>query len=50
MPAKKKPESQAEQSKRFRREAGRLIKSGDLDPAEGEAALDKLVRRSAPKR
>jgi hypothetical protein len=46
MPKKQKPESQAEQSERFKREAQRLIDAGELSPTDAEAALDKLVRRS----
>jgi hypothetical protein len=47
MPKKANPESQKEQSARFKRDARKLIKSGDLDPDAGSAAVDKLVRRSA---
>lgn len=50
MPPKKHPETPEEQSKRFRVEAERLVKSGELDPGVGEAATDKLVRRSASPR
>ena len=46
MPAKKNPETPEEQSRRFRKEAQRLIKSGELDPDAGEAATDALVRKS----
>ena len=46
MPPKKNPETPEEQAKRFRREARKLIKSGELDPDVGEAATDKLVRKS----
>lgn len=45
MPKKKNPESQAEQSKRFKRDAQKLIDDGSLNPTEADAALDKLVRR-----
>ena len=45
MPPKKNTETQAEQSARFKRDARKLIKGGDLNPAEAEAALDKLVRK-----
>lgn len=47
MPPKKHPETPAEQSARFKKEAAKLVKSGDLDPDEGSEALDRLVRRSA---
>lgn len=49
MPKKLKPESEAEQSGRFRREAQRLIDAGELNPIEGEVILDKLVRRALAK-
>ena len=45
MPKKLNPETPEEQAKRFRKEAEKLVKSGDLDPAEADAALDKLVRK-----
>ena len=47
MPAKKAPESQAEQSERFRAEVARLIEAGELNPIDAETALDKLVRTKA---
>jgi hypothetical protein len=46
MPKKLNPETPEEQSKRFRKEARKLIKSGELDPGAGEAATDALVRKS----
>ena len=46
MPKKLNPESPEEQAKRFRKEARKLIKSGELDPDAADAAVDKLVRRS----
>lgn len=48
MPPKKNPESPEEQAKRFRKEARKLVKSGDLDPDAGSEALDKLVRKTRP--
>jgi polyhydroxyalkanoate synthesis regulator phasin len=47
MPPKKNPETPEEQAKRFRKEARKLVKNGELDPAEADAALDKLVRTNA---
>lgn len=47
MPKKKRQESQAEQSARFKRDAQRLIDAGELSPTEAEAALDKLLQRGA---
>lgn len=44
MPKKAKPESQAEQSERFKNDAQKLIDVGELNPTEAEEALDKLVR------
>lgn len=46
MPAKANPETPAEQAKRFRKEARKLVKSGDLDPDAGSEALEKLVKRA----
>lgn len=47
MPKKQNPETPEEQAKRFRREARKLIKSGELDPAEADAALDHLIRQES---
>jgi hypothetical protein len=49
MPKKANPESQKEQSARFKKDARKLIKSGGLDPDAGSAALDKLVRKTGAK-
>jgi polyhydroxyalkanoate synthesis regulator phasin len=46
MPKKAKPESQAEQSERFKRDVQKLIDAGELNPTEADQALDNLVRRS----
>jgi polyhydroxyalkanoate synthesis regulator phasin len=46
MPKKKRQESQAEQSARFKRDAQKLIDAGELNPTEAEAAVDRLVRQS----
>ena len=43
MPPKKHPETPKEQSARFKREAQKLIKSGELDPAEAEAAMERAM-------
>lgn len=45
MPKKAKPESDEEQSERFKRDAQELINAGELSPTEGESALDRLVKR-----
>lgn len=47
MPKKASPQSPADQSERFRREAQKLIDAGELSPTEGDALLDKLVRKAA---
>ena len=47
MPSKKQHESNAKQAARFRSEAQKLIDAGELNPIEGEEALDKLVRKAA---
>ena len=49
MPKAKHTPSPAEQRKRFEEEVERLVKAGQLDRAEADATLDKLVRRSAHK-
>jgi hypothetical protein len=46
MPKKKPGPTPEEQSERFRQEAERLIEAGDLSPADAEAALDALIKRS----
>jgi len=46
MPKKAKPESPKEQSARFKREAQKLIDAGELNPADADAALDRLVRKT----
>ncbi len=46
MPKKLNPETPEEQARRFRKEARKLIKSGELDPSAGEVATDALVKRS----
>lgn len=47
MPKKANPETQAEQSKRFKAEVRKLVKTGQLDPDAADAALDRLVRKGA---
>jgi polyhydroxyalkanoate synthesis regulator phasin len=50
MPKKKRHETQAEQSERFRRDARKLIEAGELNPTEAEAAVDRLVRKARDNR
>jgi hypothetical protein len=47
MPKKKRQESQAEQSARFKADAQRLIDAGELNPTEAAEAVERLIRRSA---
>ena len=47
MPKKKNPESQAEQSERFRAEVARLIEAGELNPIDAEERFERLVRSQA---
>ena len=44
MPKRKAKFDQAEQSERFRKAAQGMIDAGELNPIEGEKALDALVR------
>lgn len=43
MPKKKKPESQKEQSARFRAEVERMIVAGELNPTEAAERMDKML-------
>ena len=47
MPKKQNPLTPEEQRKRFEEEVRKLVDAGDLSHTDAEAALDKLVRRSA---
>ena len=47
MPKKLNPETPEEQAKRFQKEARKLVRDGELDPADGEKALDTVVRKQA---
>jgi polyhydroxyalkanoate synthesis regulator phasin len=49
MPKKKNPESQAEQSERFRKAVADLVAAGELNPIEAAKALDKLVSDAKPR-
>ena len=50
MPKKQDRETPEEQSERFKRDAQKLIDAGELNPTEAEAAVDRVVRTSAPRR
>ena len=44
MPKKAKPESQSEQSARFRAEVQRLVAAGELNPTDADQAFERLSR------
>lgn len=46
MPKKKRKETPAAQSARFRAEVERMIADGELSPIEAEEVLNKLVQNS----
>jgi hypothetical protein len=46
MPKKKEEISPEDQSRRFLDAAQKLVDAGELDPAEAEKALDRIVRSS----
>lgn len=50
MPKKKRQETQAEQSERFRAKVRELVDAGELDPAEADARFDRLMNQAAPVR
>lgn len=47
MPEKKKQETQAEQSKRFRKAVQELVDAGELNPTEADEAVGRMLRASA---
>lgn len=47
MPKKKNPESQKEQSERFKKTVADLVAAGELNPTEADEAFENLVRRAA---
>jgi hypothetical protein len=50
MAKKKEPESQDEQSARFRAEVERLIAAGELTPTEADERFESLVLKTSPAR
>lgn len=44
MPKKATSETEQEQSKRFQKEAQKLVDAGELSLTEAEAILDKLIK------
>ena len=47
MQKKKTPESQKDQSARFRAEVERMVAAGELNPTEADRVLDDLVRQTS---
>jgi len=43
MPSKKNPESQKEQSERFKKTVDDLVAAGELNPDEADASFEKLM-------
>lgn len=43
MPKKKAPESQSDQSERFRNAVRDMVAAGELNPTEADKAFEKLV-------
>ena len=48
MPKKKRQESQAEQSERFKRDAQKLIDAGELNPTDAEERFERAMRDVLP--
>lgn len=46
MPNKQNQESQAEQSKRFKKTVADLVDAGELSPTDADRAIDTLVKNS----
>lgn len=47
MPKKENPETQKEQSARFRKDARKLIADGELDPEKGASVMDLLIGKTS---
>jgi polyhydroxyalkanoate synthesis regulator phasin len=45
MPKKKSPETQDEQSERFRETVRALVAAGELNPIEADKAFERLLER-----
>lgn len=45
MPKKKNPESQKEQSERFKKTVADLVAAGELNPTEADKAFEKLMKK-----
>jgi polyhydroxyalkanoate synthesis regulator phasin len=44
MPKKKNPESQKEQSERFKKTVADLVAAGELNPTEADKAFEQLMQ------
>jgi polyhydroxyalkanoate synthesis regulator phasin len=49
MPKKKKPETQEQQSERFRAAVRQMIADGELNPTDADEVLDRLVKSATQK-
>ena len=49
MPTKKNPESQKEQSERFKKTVADLVAAGELNPTDTDKAFERLMRSVKPK-
>jgi polyhydroxyalkanoate synthesis regulator phasin len=47
MPSKKNPESQKEQSERFKKTVADLVAAGELNPTEADKAFERLMNNVA---
>jgi polyhydroxyalkanoate synthesis regulator phasin len=47
MPKKKVPETQAEQSERFRKAVRDMVAAGELNPTEADKAFARLLPRAS---
>lgn len=45
MPSKKNPESQKEQSERFKKTVADLVAAGELNPTDADGAFEKLMEK-----
>lgn len=43
MPKKKHPESQKEQSDRFKKSVAELVAAGELNPTDADAAFERMM-------
>jgi polyhydroxyalkanoate synthesis regulator phasin len=50
MPKKQNPESQEEQSERFKKTVADLVAAGELNPTEADKAFEKLLDSASIRR